>query len=227
MKRLTMAILIGLLVCSSTILAEARSERGSYYNQNTEIKRIDNNTLELAIDFTNTTNKPINNVILMLKVTDTNRIRHEPGFLFLGQLKPNVRKSYRVRIDAPYKYDDYYIFPRVLQNDDLQLEEGAVYPVNYFNQYIEADVKDIYEENGLGYFTGSLTNISSIPIKRLHFDLLYLDSQKNPIDTRYLQWTSLNVGETKPYRFGRVLPKSFDSADWRFFPIEPGYGAAE
>ena len=161
MKKIAMAVLIGLLFCSSTMLAEARSGRTFYSYYETEIKRIDDNTQELLIKITNTTNKPVNNVILLIYTRDTKGIMHEQGFLFLGQLKPNVRKNYSVRIDTPYKLERYDVTPRVLQNDDFQLEEGAVYPVNYFYKYIKIETEDIQHDRGLGYFQGSLTNISS------------------------------------------------------------------
>ena len=227
MKRIAMAVLIGLLFCSSTILAEARIGDNSYFRHDTEIKRIDNNTQELYIKIINTTNKPINNVILMIHTKDTNRNMYEQGFLFLGQMMPNVRKSYVMSIDTPYKFDDYYISPRVLQNDDFQLKEGVVYPVDHFNQYIEKEINDIVEDRGVGIFQGTLTNTSSIPMKRLHFYLGYLDAQDNQLETIFLQWGKLDPGETRPYRFNRVIPNYFRSVRWSFFPIEPGYGAAE
>ncbi len=163
----------------------------------------------------------------MVHTTDTKQNMYEQGFLFLGQLMPNVRKSYVMRIDTPYNFEQYYVSPRVLQNDDFQLKEGVVYPVNHFNQYIEIEMKDIEDDRGLGIFQGSLTNTSSIPMKRLHFYLGYLDDQDNQLSTEFLQWGRLNAGETRAYRFNRVLPNYFRSGKWSFFPIEPGYGAAE
>jgi len=223
MKKIFFSLLIGMIVFSNISIVDASSVTGAFYQLNHELKRIDSDHVDIQFEVVNTTSKTINNVILDFSLKETKNNYPKSGFVFLGQIEPNVPAIGIVSFDAPFQIEESDMHAHVLQNADFQLSKNTIYPLNYFNGLVEIADAPLIMRSGVAVWSGKITNKSAIPLKFVCFYVDYADQDGNVFKTLFQKWGSLNIGETKSYSFSNLISKEFKRSGLNIMPIEPGY----
>ena len=227
MKKICLALVIGIIASCSINAVDAKSLTGTYYDLTYELKRIDSGHAEIQFEVRNTSAKPVDNVILDFSLRDSKSNYPRSGFVFIGQAGPDIPLKGIIPMDASFQIEDYSLNARVLQNTDFQLRKDTIYPREQFKDLVAFEEKPLTMRSGVAYWSGRITNRSAVPLKLIYFCVDYVDENDNVMKTLFLKWGGLNAGETKPYAFSNLVPGQFKRSVISVMPMEPGYDSAE